>query len=49
MNSDSLKFDTKGFDGIERSVHKSVKAEKPFVRFIVEIQDLLAMFLFTKF
>ncbi|CAD8205111.1 unnamed protein product [Paramecium pentaurelia] len=44
-----IKFQQNGFDSIERQVPKSVKLEKPFSLFILEIQQLVSQFLFNTY
>ncbi|CAD8207906.1 unnamed protein product [Paramecium pentaurelia] len=44
-----IKFQQNGFDSIERQVPKSVKQEKPFSHFILEIQQLISQFIFNTY
>ncbi|CAD8112127.1 unnamed protein product [Paramecium sonneborni] len=44
-----IKFQQNGFDSIERQVPKSVKLEKPFSFFILEIQQLISQFIFNTY
>ncbi|CAD8120327.1 unnamed protein product [Paramecium sonneborni] len=44
-----IKFQQNGFDSLERQVPKSVKLDKPFSFFILEIQQLISQFLFINY